>query len=135
MDINQCFPSNWLEAADFPDEQVLTIEEVTLEEVGDEKEERPVAWFKGVDKGLILNKTNAGTIADMYGTETDDWAGQKVTLYATETQFGKKMVPCVRIRTRKPVAATGRGKKAVKDEAQDDEQEQQPRRRGRRNGN
>ncbi len=139
MDINSCFPSSWIEAADFPDEQVLTVEEVTIEEVGDDKDERPVVWFRGLDKGLILNKTNAGTISEMYGTETDEWTGKKVTAYATECQFGAKMVPCVRIRVRKPTAPAGRGRKgAAKEEPQGDDEpqeQQQPRRRARRNGN
>jgi len=54
--------------------------------------------FSETDKKLILNVTNARTIADMYGDNTDGWAGRPITLFPTTTDFSGKRVACIRIR-------------------------------------
>lgn len=88
----------------------LTIDEVVTEEInGDHgKEKKLVAKFAGKDKGLILNRTNADSIAEIAQSEdTDDWAGHQVVLYPDKTKFGGKTVDCIRVRapqTQKPVA-------------------------------
>lgn len=75
MDINGVFPSKYLKAADLQGKDVtLTIEEVSVEDVGgqgDASDSKPVLFFQGKEKGLVLNKTNANTISGMYGPETD----------------------------------------------------------------
>jgi len=79
----------------------LVIESVGTEEIeGDHgKEKKLVARFAGKDKGLILNRTNADSIAEISGSEdTDDWAGQAIVLFPDTTKFGGKTVPCMRIR-------------------------------------
>ena len=100
MDIRKCFPSKWLECADL-DGQVhtLTIVRISIEEVGKQKEQRPAVWFDGVSKGLVLNKTNGNTIAAIYGFETDGWIGKQIMIYPTETEFGGKMVSCIRVKS------------------------------------
>lgn len=79
----------------------LTIEEVRTEEInGDHgKEKKLVARFVGKDKGLVLNRTNADSIAEIAGSEdTDDWHGVQVVLYPDKTKFGGKTVDCIRVR-------------------------------------
>ncbi|MCA9047422.1 MAG: hypothetical protein KDA89_01760 [Planctomycetaceae bacterium] len=51
-----------------------------------------------------MNKTNALIISGLYSDETDEWIGCRITLYPTETQFGAKMVDCIRIRDAVPDA-------------------------------
>jgi hypothetical protein len=105
MNIDECFPSAWMEAAEVDADGVtVTIDDVTLEEVGDEREQKPVLWLEEFSKGMVLNKTNAGTIAGMYGTDTDEWARKKITIYSTETAFKGEMVPCIRVRSKRPDA-------------------------------
>lgn len=103
MDINTAFPSKWIEAADLAGKtKVLVMEDVTLEEVGDDKEQRPVVWFRNQEKGMVLNKTNAGTIVKLYGSETDEWSGKPIAIYPTETAFRGEMVPCIRVKSERP---------------------------------
>ena len=61
-----------------------------------------------MDKGLCLNKTNAGTIADLYGPETDAWIGRQIRLFATEVPFGAEQVLAIRVRMRAPKINDGK---------------------------
>ena len=45
--------------------------------------------FEGVEKGLVINKTNARKLADAYGKQSSKWIGQIVQLYSEDTSFGK----------------------------------------------
>ena len=56
----------------------VQIESVKIEEVvGDKgrKEKLPVLFFKGKEKGMVLNKTNAKMIAKLHGKDSDEWTG------------------------------------------------------------
>ena len=74
MNINGAFPSNFIKAADLQgSEPIVTIKSVEFEPVGQEKEMKPVVYFVNKEKGMVLNKTNANTIATLTGTfETED---------------------------------------------------------------
>ncbi len=97
MDINSAFPSTYLKAADLQGRSVdVNIAKVSMEDVGDDH--KPVVYFMGKDKGLALNKTNSNAIAMMYGGETNNWSGQPISIYPTETEFGGKVVACIRVK-------------------------------------
>jgi len=100
MNIDTAFPSNYLKASDLGEAQpVVTIDRMEVEPIGRNKEMKPVLYFVGKEKGVVLNKTNAKKIADVLGSkDTDDWAGGKVRLYATETEFAGETVECIRIK-------------------------------------
>jgi hypothetical protein len=49
----------------------------------------PLVLFEGVDKGLVINKTNANKLAEAYGKQSAKWIGQIVQLYSENTDFGK----------------------------------------------
>jgi hypothetical protein len=100
MNIDQAFPSNYLKSADIEEDTTLTISAVTLETIGED--ERPIVHFDNNDKGLVLNKTNASTIKGLYGKDTDDWTGKKITLFATEVDYQGKQTMAIRIRMRAP---------------------------------
>lgn len=105
MKISEAFPSKYVAAADLQGQDVpATIQSCVIEDVGGpgESEDRPVLYFTGFTKGLVLNKTNATTIAAMYGDETDEWVGKAVVLFPTDTEFRGKMTPCVRVRSTPP---------------------------------
>ena len=53
--------------------------------------------------GLVLNKTNAATIADLYSEETTNWAGKPITLFTTQVEFRGKQVRCIRVKMDAPV--------------------------------
>lgn len=98
--INDAFPSNYLKASDLKGSNVaVTIDHVAFEPVGRTKEMKAVVYFKGKEKGLILNKTNATKITQISGSSlTEDWDGVRMTLYPTETEFAGEMTECIRIK-------------------------------------
>lgn len=111
MNIDQAFPSKYFKASDLPEETIVpfVIADVRIEEIGREKQSKPVIYFKDQEKGFVCNKTNCNTIAKVLGSrDTDDWAGKTIRLYSTEVQFGDEMVESIRvsIKTAKNGAAT-----------------------------
>lgn len=103
MNINQVYPRKYAIGQDIDGKQpTLAIRSVTLEQMGEAHDRKPVIWFTGAKKGVVLNKTMARAIADMYGPETDDWTGKYVTLYTEAVRaFGEDHLA---IRVRKPAA-------------------------------
>ncbi|NBS93421.1 MAG: hypothetical protein EBS91_05825 [Betaproteobacteria bacterium] len=105
MNINAAFPSTYLKAADLQGKRVtLTMSRVQLEEVGGEH--KPVLYFEGTDRGIVLNKTNAAIIAEMYGPETDEWGGNKIVVYAARVEFQGRIVDAIRVHLSRPAAAS-----------------------------
>jgi len=100
MNIDSAFPSNNLKASDLGDKSpVVTIDRIEVEPIGRDKEMKPVIYFQGKEKGLVLNKTNAKKIAELTGSkDTDDWSGCQIRIYATETEFGGETVECIRVK-------------------------------------
>jgi hypothetical protein len=94
MDITTAFPSRWLTAAGDVGTQTLqyTIRNATMEVMagrdGSGDVEKPVVWFNDTDKGLVLNKTNSSTIANVLGVDTDRWAGHRLELFTITTSYG-----------------------------------------------
>jgi hypothetical protein len=96
VNINDQFPSKYLKASDLKGKKIpVTISHVDTEEVGDGR--KPVLYFQGKDKGMVLNKTNAMTIAASYGNDTDEWSGRKVRLYSAKVNFQNQMVDSLRV--------------------------------------
>ncbi len=101
MKISAAFPSPYVKARDLNGKPCpLTIRTCVLEELGqgNDKEKKPVLYFNGAQKGLVLNKTNANVIADAYGDDTANWEGKDVEIYPTEVEFKGKLVDGIRLR-------------------------------------
>jgi len=97
MDVDMLFPSRFIKAADLQGKEVtLTIESVVGEELeGDKgKQYKGIVSFVGKKKKFVINRTNALCIKAMFGRETDEWKGHKITLYPTT--FNDE--PCIRIK-------------------------------------
>lgn len=94
--------SSWLKAADLQrKEHTVTIENVTLAEVGrdnEQKQRKLELHFVGRDKTLLLNKTNSDAISYAYSPDTDNWLGKQIVLYPTMVDFGGKAVEAIRVR-------------------------------------
>lgn len=97
MNINGAFPSNYLKAADLAGRRVLvTISHVAIEDIGDEH--KPVLYFQGKEKGMVLNKTNANMLTEICGSdETDHWKGHTVVLYVAKVDFQGRRVDGLRV--------------------------------------
>ena len=106
--INSMFPSKYLAATDLSENEdyTLKISKVEMEEI--DGDAVWVLYFEGKKKGMCLNKTNANTIGEQHGEETDDWLGKEIRIFRTETEFKGKMTPCLRVRT-SAVPQTGTG--------------------------
>ena len=95
--ISEEFPSKYLKADDLRGREVrATIARVDREKMGDDF--KPVVYFNGKEKGVVLNKTNSYTIASAYGDETADWFGNDVILFSVMTEYGGKHTPAIRVR-------------------------------------
>jgi hypothetical protein len=105
MKISTLFPSKYVKAADLEGRTVtLTIRGLTVEEMGhgSEKERVPVLYFEVTKKGLVLNRTNAVIIAALYGDETDNWVGQRISIYPTKVRAFGAMKDAIRVREQVP---------------------------------
>lgn len=97
MKISEEFPSQYLKAADLGGREIrVTMGRVERETIGTDK--KLVLYFKGKEKGLVLNKTNANTIGDGYGDDTDEWFDQPVVLFSVKTDYQGKVVDAIRCR-------------------------------------
>lgn len=96
MNIDKCFPSNYLKASDLQGRNVpVTIEKVVMEDIG--SDHKPVVYFTGKEKGLVLNKTNSNNISVVYGPETENWVNQQIILYPTIVDFQGRSVDAIRV--------------------------------------
>ncbi len=97
------YGGRWLKAGDLDGKShALQIEAAEWQEVGKEREEKIVLGFIGRGKQLILNATNARTLADTWGKCESLWAGRWLEVSAVETAFG----PGVRVKPAEPPVAT-----------------------------
>lgn len=71
-----------------------------LKELGNER--KPVLFFQGKDKGLVLNKSKAAILASAYSPETDGWHNREIAIYPTKVNFQGQMVDSIGI---EPVAS------------------------------
>lgn len=108
--------SRWLTGADVEPFKDWTVEAVTQEEVGRDKEVKTIMWFAESDKGLVCNRTNTRNLIAILGKgDTDNWKGKQVQLYATLQEFGGEEYNVVRVRPVQPAGrrSTGNGGKPV----------------------
>lgn len=74
----------------------VTISGVEITEFKEGK--KLVLNFKGKEKGLVLNKTNAKIVGKYFGQDYDKWGGKEIEIFPTETEFNGQLVPCIRVR-------------------------------------
>lgn len=127
MDVRTLFDKAYIYAYDLQGRDV-TVEIVkvtggTLVGTGGKSNKKPVIFFKGSEKGLALNITNARTIAGLYGNsfKSEDWIGKRITLYPTTTTFGAQTVECIRVRNAIPKGKAETVRDDVPQPAQDGE--------------
>jgi hypothetical protein len=104
MRASDMFPSKYLKSSDVKDKPLTaTISHVAVELVGQGKdqERKPVLYFEGNTKPMVLNKTNAVTLDNAFG-DTEEWAGHKVRIGCVETTYGGRAIDGIRV---KPLAA------------------------------
>lgn len=99
--------TKWLKAADLGGRKhkvvIDSLEIVEFKKDGANNKKVGI-HFANREKGLMLNKTNAGLISRQYGGDSDNWIGQTITIYPTTTDFGGEMVDCIRVELPVPEA-------------------------------
>jgi hypothetical protein len=102
MNVKAMFPSNYIAHEDLQSQdvpvQIAGCRMEPLKQDNGPDREKPVLYFVGHQRGLVLNQVNAMTISSLYGDETEAWRGRWITLYPTQCQFGARMVDCIRVR-------------------------------------
>jgi len=108
MNINAIYPRKYAIGQDIDGKQpTLAVRAVTLEQMGESGTKKPVIWFTGAKKGVVLNKTMARAIANIYGPETESWAGKYVTLYSELVRaFGEDHL-AIRVKAPRPELLPG----------------------------
>lgn len=97
MRISGAFPSDFLKAADLQNRNVrVVMDRVEMKDIGGDH--KPVLFFQGKDKGMVLNKTNSNNISLIYGDETEDWTGKELILFPAMVDFQGKTVQAIRVR-------------------------------------
>ena len=96
---NERFPSKYMSAGDLTEDTVATILKVVDEQVGDKRENKPVAyWRERHLKPYPLNKTNWDACAALSGKDDDQqWGGLRVLLTKTTVLFQGEVKPTIRI--------------------------------------
>lgn len=101
MKVSEAFPTKFISASDLQDRNHrVVMKHVEMDKVGEDT--KPILYFRGKDKGLVLNKTNANSIASAYGDDMDDWSGKELILFPTMTDYQGKQVEAVRVRAPMP---------------------------------
>lgn len=90
------------------DDKTFTIKSVEIEDFDNDgkKTQNPVLYLKGEKKGMVCNRTNSKTLAEIFNSDdTDDWEGKRIVVCSTEVQFGADMVYSLRVVKKKTIAA------------------------------
>lgn len=102
MRLSEAFPSKYLGKDDLDGDVIGTISDVVKESIesdGTMQDKLVIHFHEGHVKPFICNKTNAITIADIYGDDTDAWHGKTVVLYVDPSvMMAGKRVGGVRVR-------------------------------------
>jgi hypothetical protein len=99
---HEVFTKKYWSAPDLKKPIVVEIEAVNVEVLkarDGTTSQKPVVYFRTTKQALAVNATNFDLIAGITGeSDTDQWPGHKIELYAATTQMGGQTVPCVRVR-------------------------------------
>tara|TARA_R110000765_G_scaffold56602_4_gene111519 strand:+ start:3729 stop:4157 length:429 start_codon:yes stop_codon:yes gene_type:complete len=102
-DINDMFPNKYLTALDIGDgKPVVTCANIIMEMGENYRTKEPEEqWFlqmKGTEKVCKLNATSSREIAKTYGTNTDNWIGQKLQLFTVDMSIGGEIKVVLMVR-------------------------------------
>lgn len=101
VNINTEFPTKYLKSSDLAGQMVrVKISNVVSENVGDDR--KLIMYFAGKTKGMIVNKTNAKTLAEVFGDETDNWIGAGIEIFSMKVDYQGRMVDGLRVRVPAP---------------------------------
>jgi hypothetical protein len=102
-EFDDLYGPKYLTAADLHGEtwrrRIGKVAPAELKEKDGSTKRKYLVYFEGVEKPLVLNKTNAQKLAGAFGKDHSKWIGMEVELYPEMTGLGKEGV---RLRPLKP---------------------------------
>jgi hypothetical protein len=115
-DLDDCYGSKYLSAADLGDKKIRTrigkIRKETMRQQSGAERSKFVIYFTTLDKPMVLNATNKNVLVDALGKVPASWVGTDVGLYTENTQFGGKPVKGLRLRVLGPAKTAAEVKSA-----------------------
>lgn len=103
MDFDKLYPARFMKAGEFEGRDVtLTISDVKVEELESVKGKKGkgIISFEKTPKELVLNRTNGECIKAMFGRDTANWIGKRVTLFPASITDSFTGDPILAIRVR-----------------------------------
>ena len=90
---NDIYGSKYLSVADLhgetPRYRIGKVDVADLKDKDGTTKRRILVYFDGVEKPLVLNRTNAKKLAEVYTEDHRKWVGVVVDLYDEDTSMGK----------------------------------------------
>lgn len=120
--VNEMIQSKYLRKEDVEDDICVTIKSVTLQDMpGDgHYETRWCMQFRELEKKLVLNTTSIKVCGAAFGKHTDQWSGQRVTLYVDpNVSFKGQVVGGLRLRPVKSSRTTAAAAEALSQDFDD----------------
>jgi len=104
INFNDVLASKWMSATDLPPQGVdLIIRSFSMEQVGDELEDKVALHFHGSYKPLLLNRTNLRILQSIHGT-SENCINKAICVYNDPSiSFGGRLTGGVRLRMPTPV--------------------------------
>jgi hypothetical protein len=99
-EFDDLYGSNYLAATDLKKPITTVIEQVEQEDFarqGEKKKMKAVLYLRGVKKPVIVNKTNALSLATAFGKDFNEWIDQRVVIKAEPTTFAGKPTKGLRL--------------------------------------
>lgn len=103
-DASLLFPSRYIKSAEIAAAGrpiPLTIKRIEprheLKSSGGKTELKPVVFFAETEKGVVLNKTNAGRLVEVLGKDPRKWLGGRVVFCVERVDGFGKMTDAIRV--------------------------------------
>lgn len=98
--VSEMIQSKFLRKEDFDEDQICTINSVSLEPMQGSNDTKWVVFFREHPKGMVLNTTTIRVLENAFGEDSDDWIGKRVKVYVDpNVSFQGRVVGGLRLRT------------------------------------
>ena len=103
LSFDELYPGTYIKAGEFGGKPVtLTIKAVTREMLSNGsggEEGAVIVAFEKTDKLFVMNKTNAVCLRAMWGDDSGEWTGHRVTLHPVKDESGlSESGQCIRVK-------------------------------------
>ena len=99
MKFGDMFQSNYFRLDDFDSAgRAFTITRVFQDELGENRERKNIVAFSECEQKLVLSKGRGMSLVELFGDESDNWVGKRITVYRGKAKSGKGTVDALCIR-------------------------------------